>query len=397
MPRLKLTARTVARLMAPDPSGRQQLHWDTELRGFGVLCSGTTGAKTYVVQREVNGRTRRVTVAAVNVLDLDKARERAQIVLADFFRGIDPKAARRSAMTLRDALGYYLQGRKALREKTRRDYQGVEKYLGSWLDRRLQDITSEEVEKRHREIAKAISAEGRYSGEAAANATMRTFRAIYNFAAEHTTLPPNPVRHLKRQWFKVEARDRYVTAGQLPKFYAAILELQSPIARDYLLLLLFTGLRRNEAASLTWQDVDLHEKVIRIPAFRTKPGRKLDLPMTDLVFDLFTERCRLGRDQYVFPSNSKSGYIAEPKFPLQQVALVCGVQVSAHDLRRTYITVAESADISPLALKALVNHALGGSVTEGYVQMTAERLREPAQKVADKMKRLCGIVAEHRP
>jgi len=45
-----------------------------------------------------------------------------------------------------------------------------------------------------------------------------------------------------------------------------------------------------------------------------------------------------------------------------------------------------------MALKALVNHSLGGDVTEGYVQMKIERLREPAQRIADKLKELCGIV-----
>ena len=86
-----------------------------------------------------------------------------------------------------------------------------------------------------------------------------------------------------------------------------------------------------------------------------------------------------------------SGHIAEPKFPLNQVALATGIKVSAHDLRRTYITEAESCDISPLALKALVNHSLGGGVTEQYIQMTPERLREPAQRVCDKLKMLCGV------
>ena len=47
--------------------------------------------------------------------------------------------------------------------------------------------------------------------------------------------------------------------------------------------------------------------------------------------------------------------------------------------------------MSVLALKGLVNHGLGSDVTAGYVQMTAERLREPAQRVADKLKALCGI------
>jgi hypothetical protein len=45
-----------------------------------------------------------------------------------------------------------------------------------------------------------------------------------------------------------------------------------------------------------------------------------------------------------------------------------------------------------MALKALVNHSLGGGVTERYVQMKTARLREPVQRVCDKLKTLCGIV-----
>ena len=59
--------------------------------------------------------------------------------------------------------------------------------------------------------------------------------------------------------------------------------------------------------------------------------------------------------------------------------------MSAHDLRRTYTTIAESTDISPLALKALVNHAIGTDVTAGYVLMVTERLREPAQRVCERL------------
>jgi integrase len=165
------------------------------------------------------------------------------------------------------------------------------------------------------------------------------------------------------------------------------------VARDYLLLLLFTGLRRSEAASLRWVDVDLSEKVIRLPAARTKAGRKLDLPMSRFVYDLLDARRDIGNADWVFPSNSEGGHLVEPKFFLRQVAETSGVEVSAHDLRRTYITVAESTDISPLALKALVNHSLGSDVTSGYVQMTAERLREPAQKVANRLSALCKITA----
>ena len=176
-----------------------------------------------------------------------------------------------------------------------------------------------------------------------------------------------------------------VSSEELPAFYEAVATLPNTVARDYLLLLLFTGLRRREAAALTWEDVDLKEKVIRVPATSTKAGRKLDLPMSTFVHDRLVARRAIGQAEYVFPSNSKSGHIEEPKFPLRQVAERTSVKVSVHDLRRTFITVAESTDMSPLALKALVNHAIGSDVTAGYVQMTTERLRGPAQAVCDKL------------
>lgn len=401
--RIKLTTKAIERLAAPDPSGRQKLHWDTELRGFGVLCSGTSGNKTYVVQRDLpGGRTRRVTVAPVNVLYLDKARKRAEEVLADFYKGIDPKAGRRGDATLREALEDYLRarasGEEPLRPGSARAYRdSVEKQLTPWLDTPLRTITRDMVETRLGAIAKTVSQRTNRKnghGHAAANGAMRALRALYNFAADRAPpsnpMPPNPVK-LKKQWLPVERRTRMVSADDLPKFYKAVCALPSPVARDYILLLLFTGFRRNEGAALRWDEIDFTARVIRLPAARAKAGRKLDLPMSDFVHDLLVARRAIGDAKWVFPANSKSGHIEEPKFPLAAVADATGIHVSVHDLRRTFITIAELTDMSVIALKALVNHSLGKDVTEGYVQISAERLREPAQRVADQLKALIGI------
>ena len=50
---MKLTERTIKGLAAPDPSGKQKLYWDDEPKGFGVLCSGVTTTKTFILQRAV--------------------------------------------------------------------------------------------------------------------------------------------------------------------------------------------------------------------------------------------------------------------------------------------------------------------------------------------------------
>ena len=160
----------------------------------------------------------------------------------------------------------------------RRLSDGGRNIFASWLDRPLRDISREKVEERLREIAKEVTKRsGRGSGAASANGTMRALRVLYNFAADRAPpsnpMPPNPVR-LRKMWLPVAARTRHVTEAELPKFYKAVTELPSEVARDYLLLILFTGFRRNEAAALRWEEIDLNARVIRLPAARAKAGQQ---------------------------------------------------------------------------------------------------------------------------
>jgi len=70
-----------------------------------------------------------------------------------------------------------------------------------------------------------------------------------------------------------------------------------------------------------------------------------------------------------------------------------GIHFTLHDLRRTFITIAESLDISYYALKSLVNHKIsnGGDVTAGYIIPNPERLRGPVQKIADYILAQAGV------
>ena len=202
-------------------------------------------------------------------------------------------------------------------------------------------------------------------------------------------LTRQPGTRLKRQWYDEPRRTRLVKADQLPAFYAGIEALQHPVYRDYIKFLLFTGMRRTEAASLRWDMVDFAAKVIRVPA-DTKTETPLNLPMSSFVRDLLVARRSLGDSGWVFPGQ-RGKPIGEPSDYFKAIAEASGVSVSAHDLRRTYITIAESCDISPLALKGLLNHALGGDVTSGYIVMSTERLREPAQRVCDRLLEWIGL------
>jgi integrase len=412
-----MTRREVDRLPAPDPSGKQVLYFDPELKGFGVLVSGVSGAKAYIVQRKLpDGKTRRVTVGSVAEIDLDAARREAAELLHDIRRGNDPKARPAAPATLRAALDDYLAANRSLKEKTRNGYRdAVERHLADWLEKPLSEVTRESVERRHaaiqaeveerrRERARKAGRDlvkpehwGGLSGASTANGVMRALRAVWNHANDRgPALGPNPVR-LRRAWFAEPRRERTVSADDLPRFYAALDATPNTTARDAVKLMLFTGLRRGEALALRWDECDLAARVIRLPAGRTKAGRRLDLPMCDFVRDLLISRRALGEEgPFVFPADSRSGHLEEPRAALGPVAEATGIEISAHDLRRVYVTVAEATDISYLALKALVNHSVGNDVTAGYARMTVERLRGPAQRVGDRMRELCEIAAPER-
>jgi integrase len=407
---MHLTEKSITRLRAPDPSGRQRLYWDSEMTGFGLLVSGKTNKKTFVVQRDLpGGKTRRVTIGPhsskreARVLTLDAARERAKTVLAVFYDGKDPKAGMRGGSTLRSALDSYLE-RDALRPKSVELYRyAVERHLSDWLDLPLRSITPVMVGDRHGAIRREVAERGRYGGRCVSNIALQTLRAVWNFAAKSDdTLPANPVeRRLTGEWHKLEPRrGRRVREAELPAFHAAVCGLE-PLWRDYLLLLLFTGMRRSEAASLTWADVNFAEGYIHVPAPRVKTGSELALPLSDVVRDMLVARRQIGDAKFVFPSNSKSGHITEARVALATVATATkdarppgGIRLSPHDLRRTFSTIAEGVlGENNMALKALLNHAQpAGGVTAKYVEVTVERLREPAQRVCDKLKALCGVL-----
>ena len=90
------------------------------------------------------------------------------------------------------------------------------------------------------------------------------------------------------------------------------------------------------------------ERVIRLPAAATKAGRKLDLPMSDYIRDMLIARRALGNAGFVFPGRGASRHISDTIKPFRAIAKASGIAVSAHDLRRTFATIAENTEgISP--------------------------------------------------
>lgn len=400
-----LTKSIIRNAPAPDPSGKQVVHWDEEVTGFGLLCSGTTSQKSFVVQTANRHGIPRRTIQRLDLLPadykLDDIRRQAQQAIVDIQNGIDPRLPKvpksDADMTLSEALEGYIRAKKNLAERSKEEYRKpVNRWLADWKDKPLRRITPQMVEDRHAEIAEEVRASGKGNGGASADAAVRVLRLVWNYAAPRVRdLGPNPAKLEKDSWFRPPPRDKVVRSAEMQQFVAATLGLSNKVLRDYVLLLTFTGLRREEAAGLTWSHIDFDEGFIRFKRGETKAKRRtFDLPMSDVVRDILMER-RSNREKdndHVFPSYGKSGRLAEPKTAFREIAEASAIVASPHVLRHTLVTEAGRAGIPHRRVKALVNHSVsnGNDVTAGYDHFDENDLRADAQTLADRLKVLAA-------
>lgn len=373
-------------LQRPADAVQQRLRPDADER----LQAGADPAD--LIEIVIEGGTPLVT--------LDEARDIARELRARLKRGQDPAAAAKAdwrLFTLAEALALYLgdddaadaKHRKQRSPRTVTDYRSkIDRNLGDWKQRPLASLSHREVYDRHREIGRRAPYD--------ANGTMRVLRAVYNRARKiYPDLPANPCDAV--DWYPERRREAAIPSALLPQWWREVEALKNPVRRDLYKLMLLTGLRRETAVSIRLEDIDLEARTLRVPRPKGGEARAFTIPLSDALVRIIRERIadneasrlkrnekRLQRRQepfpaspWLFPANSASGHVSEPKPGVRDGF---SVPFTPHGLRHTYISAATAAGVHPYQLKLLTNHALPRSdVTAGYVRADVEALR-PAQE-----------------
>jgi integrase len=377
------------------------MYGDDDLRGFYLRVRGKT--KVFIARAKLRGTRESVlvTIGPYPTFSAEQARSQARFHLNQLALGVNPNQERKDRVakeeqtrdeadeeskireiTLSKVFADYLNSRK-LKDNTAYIYKCVlRSTLSDWLDTPLIDIKKDMVERRH----KSITDKG-HAGHA--DHTMRILRALFTYAMityEHPNGEPifthNPVKRLSqaRIWNKPTRRQTVIKSHELSAWCKAVMGLSNKTARDYLLLLLFTGLRKGEAAELLWENVDLKGCTILIPDPKNREPHML--PLTDFLQRLLKDRWTARENEYVFPgAGEKYRYIRDVRHHMDLVTESSGVKFMLHDLRRTFLTIADAQDLSAYAIKKLANHKMATDVTAGYIVSDVERLRDPMNRI----------------
>lgn len=332
-------------------------------------------------------------------ISVESARKLARKAYVDLTEGRDLNQEKRSArikgITLQEVFDDYLNLRGPhLSANTISGYKSVMKNkFTKLLNAPLDSITRTQVLMMHKKLTD--------QSPTSANDAMRLLRALFNFANGQYedengkgAFPDNPVKAIShtRTWNRESRRTRKIDNCDLPNWFKAVEMMRgdalenSTTVSDYLKFALFTGMRRREVSELLWSDVNFKDKsFIRD---QTKNGEPLILPLSDYLYELLLERKKYRLNEYIFFGRDGLGSLQEPKKQIKRVVDLCGIEFSSHDLRRTFLSVAESIDINYYTLKRLVNHKTDGDVTSGYITLDLERIRKPMQSITDHLLKL---------
>ena len=168
-----------------------------------------------------------------------------------------------------------------------------------------------------------------------------------------------------------EKRLLCLTAEQVQKLLKACDETRD---KALILLMVDTGLRREEVLSLDWEDVDITTGVVRVE--RGKGGKA-----RSVVVGVTTRRVLLAyRRELNMPAGplfvTRDGLRFLPmglRAIFQRLQKKTGVKVTPHSLRRTFATMSLRAGMNPIHLQGLLGHSTL-DMTRRYIQMVDDDL-----------------------
>ncbi|OXJ37928.1 preprotein translocase [Burkholderia sp. HI2714] len=421
------------------PDKKQTIYWDAKTAGFGLRVTAG-GARAYVFESRLFGKTVRITIGDATAWDLGRARAEAGRLRTLIDDGKDPREvraeqhaayearkaeAKRQDAAVREAWAAYLDAnRSRWSERHLSDHENLAHAggeprkrgkgttiagpLAALMPLKLSNLTADTV-------AAWLESESqtRPTNTEQSYRKLRAFIRWCNDRPEYRGIvPPNAynARTVRSAVPRIKAKDDCLQREQLSAWFDAVRKLGNPVIATYLQALLITGARREEIAALRWAHVDFQWRSLSI-ADKVEGSRVI--PLTPYLASILRELKRLNdtppnirqlRDltakgeswspsPWVFASKkSADGKIAEPRIAHNHALTVAGLpHLSLHGLRRSFGTLAEWCEVPVGVVAQIQGHKPSAIAEKHYRRRPLDLLRKWHDNIEAWMLEQAGI------
>ena len=419
-----LTVGAIERLTCP-PGKDQAFLRDAEGNGLRVRVS-PAGAKTFVFEQRLNGRTFRRAIGAVTARTIEAARAEARRLCVMLDAGTDPRevereeterktrertesavaalAAQRLLVPAREAWGAYVTERAPHWGARHRLDHDIKAAPGGDLGKRgkklrpgpLAQLLALPLRELDAATVEAWAAKEAKTRPTVARLSWRLLKAFLGWCAEqpaHAGVLPvvNPAKSKKareslgRPGVKSDALQR----EQLPAWFAAVRAIHNPVVAAYCQAVLLTGARPGEVLEMKWADLNTRWKGLTI---RDKVEGVRVIPLTPYVAQLLAALPR--RNEWVF-SGVRVAIVAAPNELHATACKVAGLQgLTLHGLRRSFKSLTEWLEIPAGAVAQLMGHKPSATAEKHYTVRPLDLLRVHHERIEAWILAQAGVTFE---
>lgn len=296
MPKHSVITEVALRAAEPPPQGATTL-WDGALKHFGVRIS-QGGTKSFIV---LLGSGRRQAIGRYPVITIAQARDKARKLLAERTLGKHQP----QSISWDEALKQYLAVcERKNRPSTYEEYSRALTVYFPFKNRRLAEITKADI---NRQLDKL------HTSPSQQRHALVYLKIFFRWSRMRGYLDHDPTETLKAE--KAPSRARVLSDEEIGRIWRAC-EQRSPLvprkssereeeAKDpagespegralpasfatIVRLLILTGQRRNEIASIQFSWLNEKDKTLTIPASIAKNGIEITLPISPLTWSVLT-------------------------------------------------------------------------------------------------------------
>jgi integrase len=412
-PAVKLTARSIQTLELPSDRS-EKLYWDEDIPGFGLrLRAG--GSRNWVFQYALGDKQRRLSLGAATPESFTKQksldgtiklgiREQAAMLHASVRLGQDPAGEKeenrkRATDTFETIAKKYLTAKKAsTRPGT---YRETERHILQYA-KPLNGMHVAKISRR--DIATLIGSLRDNSGPVASNRARSTLSDFFSWALSEGIdgIENNPVLNTNKS--EEKPRERVLKDFELRAIWK---HAGDDHYGSILRLLMLTGQRADEIASLQWNEIiettvpakrltdaitlpQFNIGAIDLPPERTKNKRSHIVPLSNSAAAILAEQPRRADDngslrEFVFGVGQRgfSGWSRCKERLDERISKELGKPLdhwTPHDQRRTMSTLMnDRLGVLPHVVEAILNHVSGSKAGVAGVYNKALYLRERAE------------------